>query len=295
MKTFYIIDWLINKPIELKIEEDAFEKLNIKLGDKILYRNPEADQNYIGIYLWYWCDTIKEWEFIRKLSLWETQKFEANQEKAQNYFKIFKKDFKERFPESVPINARMDLSWNNIYFYFYAEVRFQFGDFLKEFRKKIWSTFFLFQIWARDRVRFSHWAKEIFGTCWQLLCCKTSMCPLPSVDSENIIIQNLENRWIEKMKWRCGKLKCCLNYEKDIYVKDGKAFPKKWDTVSYQWRDCTVYWFNILSGEIIVKDEKEDQTLKVTLWEIKIVKTNTQSRLEQQEIAKIKQEYKDLE
>jgi cell fate regulator YaaT (PSP1 superfamily) len=50
---------------------------------------------------------------------------------------------------------------------------------------------------------------------------------LPSVEIENIIVQNLEGRDIEKLKGRCGKLKCSLVYELELYIEEGKRFPHK--------------------------------------------------------------------
>jgi cell fate regulator YaaT (PSP1 superfamily) len=54
---------------------------------------------------------------------------------------------------------------------------------------------------------------------------------LPSVEIENIVLQNLEWRDIEKLKWRCGKLKCCLIYELDLYTEESKKYPSKWTQV----------------------------------------------------------------
>jgi len=39
--------------------------------------------------------------------------------------------FKKEFPESVPVTARMNLYATEIYFYFYAETRFNFAEFVK--------------------------------------------------------------------------------------------------------------------------------------------------------------------
>jgi len=47
------------------------------------------------------------------------------------------------------------------------------------------------------------------------------------VEIENIIIQNLEGRDIEKLKGRCGKLKCCLVHELELYTEESKKFPHK--------------------------------------------------------------------
>jgi cell fate regulator YaaT (PSP1 superfamily) len=58
------------------------------------------------------------------------------------------------------------------------------------------------------------------------LCCKSTRA-LPSVEIENIVLQNLEGRDIEKLKGRCGKLKCSIMYELELYTEESKKFPHK--------------------------------------------------------------------
>jgi cell fate regulator YaaT (PSP1 superfamily) len=85
------------------------------------------------------------------------------------------------------------------------------------------------------------------------LCCKSTR-PLPSVDMEAVIIQSLEWRDIEKLKWRCGKLKCSLIYEVEQYLEEKKRFPPKWSEVENNCGQCWfVVNFNIMSDEVIAK------------------------------------------
>lgn len=266
MTKIYVIDWLINKPIQLEIKEND---QTFSTWDKILYKTSDSPDEMVWTYLGYSCESMKKWEFIRKLKDAEEKLFFEKQQKAKDIFdKHFKKDFLKNFPESVPISARMDLKEKYIYFYFYAETRFDFKDFIKILRERVSMRFFLFQVWARDRIRFSERSYYEYWVCGHALCCKTGKCPLPTVDSDNIQIQNLENRWIEKLKWRCWKLKCCLNFEKNIYEDEWKKFPKKWDKFQYKKETHTCYWFNIMTWEIIAKNEDKDNVVKIKVDEI---------------------------
>lgn len=278
MKYIYILDRLINKPIRLQLPANL-ENHNFEYWEKILYKNADGDDNFIGTYLWYPCDSLKNWIFIKKLEKKEEEQFEKNKKDSEKAFEIFKREFKAVFPDSIPVTARVDLSWRVAYFYFYAESRFDFVGFLKEFRKKINYNFFLFQIWARDRIRLSPWAEDIYWTCGYKICCKSWKCPLPTVDAENITIQNLENRWIEKMKWRCGKLKCCLNYEKNIYNTEIANFPKKWEEFKYLGNSMRCCGFNIMNWEIIARN-KDDEIVKL---DKKDYKKQTPSNLKNKE------------
>ena len=266
MSHIYVLDRLINKPIKLKISDK--EKYNFKNWEKILYKYEDTKGEFVGTYLGYGCDSMKEWVFIKRFGEIENNKFESLQQKAQNLFTIFKTEFRANFNESVPVAARFDYSWNLIYFYFYAETRFDFANFIRELRKKVWCNFFLFQIWARDRVRMSVRAEKVYWTCDELLCCKTSKCPLPTVDSENIALQALENRWIEKIKGICWKLKCCLNYEKEIYDTEQKRYPKKWEEFHANWEKMRCCSVNMMSGEIIARSIEENCIKKINVKDL---------------------------
>jgi len=266
MSYIYVLDRLINKPIKLKITEENNNKF--KAWEKILYKYEDTKWEFVGTYIGYGCESMKEWTFIKRFGEAEDKKFETLQEKSKNLFNLFKTEFRANFKESVPVAARFDYSGNLIYFYFYAETRFDFANFIKELRKKVGCNFFLFQIWARDRVRMSVRAEKIYGTCDELLCCKTSKCPLPTVDSDNISLQALENRWIEKIKWICWKLKCCLNYEKDIYEYEHKRYPKRWEEFKFNGERMKCFSFNVMSGEIIAKSIEENSIKKINIKDL---------------------------
>ncbi|MEI7478503.1 MAG: hypothetical protein WCJ81_08815 [bacterium] len=44
---------------------------------------------------------------------------------------------------------------------------------------------------------------------------------------DNIALQSLEGRDIEKLKGRCGKLKCSIVFERELYLAETATFPKK--------------------------------------------------------------------
>lgn len=266
MKDIYILDWLISKPIRLKVSKD----INVKYWDKIIYQDISKFSNseLIWSYIWYKCDSYKDWKFIWILKEDDLVDFNNRQQKAIGVFKEkFKNEFKSYFEASVPITARYNYTWDILYFYFYAEERFDFKEFLPHFRKKVDSKFFLFQVWARDRIRMDPFANNLVWSCWKILCCKSDQTPLPTVENDNIDIQDLHYRWVEKLKWRCWKLKCCLNYEKDLYNDELKKFPSKWTEFSYNWCKHECCWVNIMTWMVVAKDLENDHIKKVTLDE----------------------------
>jgi cell fate regulator YaaT (PSP1 superfamily) len=120
--------------------------------------------------------------------------------------------------------------------------------------------------------------------------CKTTL-PLPSIEMEKIILQNLEWRDIERLKWRCGKLKCSLIYEIDIYQKESKKYPPKWSEVKYlKWNiDWIATSYNIMTWDVTIKT-KDWEIYRIPTQEVKIVKLPDprMKSEEQKELEKIK-------
>lgn len=242
----YISDYLINKVFKLK------NWPALTYWQKIIYKWEK--ENSVGMVLGYEADSSVEVEFVEVLQGQKLEQYNIKQSEAKNLFRLFKTEFKKSFPQAVPVNARFNLNWNQIYFYFYSEDRFSFWDFVPRFRKKIWYNMFLFQVWARDRVRLSDAAQYREWACGRGLCCARGRSPMPNVDWENIVLQNLEARWVENLKWHCWKLKCSLNFEKEIYEQEIENYPLKWSKFEYEWVKYICLSNNILTWETLTKE-----------------------------------------
>jgi len=257
-KTIYAIDRLINKPVA--IQGEISDELHSK--DMCIYKDEDGKEMVAEI-LWYDVRAEKKWTYVAKLESWEKIMFEKNQDKAKKLFVDFKKSFKAAFPESKPITARMNLSWNHVYFYFYAETRFNFSDFVRSFRQKIGMKFFIYQVWARDRVRLHPNLDERYDPSGLPLTYHLFKHSLPWVDGETISVQQLGWRNNDRLKDRSGKLDHTLNFEKDFYVEENKKYPHHGQVVSLDWKLMKCTWYNVLTWEIHMRwkadeDKKED-------------------------------------
>lgn len=292
----YALDRYTNKNIKvLWVSEKIKEQL--KHGDKVVYSMEDNKQKpSIWFYLWHDIETDRLWQFTKILQ-WEEKKFFKEQNKfALKIFPIFKKEFKAAFPWSIPVTARFHIYLDQLYFYFYSEERYIFTDFVRKFREKIWKNIFLFQVWARDMVKMDPRTDNL--PCWAggviPMHCKTTM-PLPSIEMENLILQNLEWRDIERLKWRCGKLKCSLMYELDVYREESKKYPTKWSEIRliHSKQEWIVTSYNIMSWDVTVKIKDGGMT-KVPTEDIIVTKepTSRYKSKEERELDKIK---KDLE
>ena len=273
MKSLLALDRYTNKYLEINnITPEMLDVL--KIWDRIVYEQPDQKSGTMKLSIWViisgWMQssdnkekTLFSANFVRILEWKEKEEFDTQQEIALKIFPTFKREFQEEFPNSVPITARFQIFSDQLYFFFYSEERYVFTEFVKRFREKLWKNMFLFQVGARDMMRMSPWADGMMCSSGQPLCCK-SCTMLPNIEIESVVMQNLEWRDIERLKWKCWKLKCCLLYELDLYVNESKKFPRKWSKIDMSWlyerkleenddNLWTVASYNIITQDVNIK------------------------------------------
>lgn len=191
-------------------------------------------------------DIDRKGEYQNILRDKELKKFRHKQEEALQKFPLFKQEFKQNFPTSIPITARYHVFSGLWYFYFYAEERYNFSEFIKSFRAQLWAPFFFYQLSARDMIRLDPRADNMIGDFGGIIECK-SYRPLEDVTMDDIYLQNLEGRDLERLKWLHGRFKASLAYESELYKSESKLFPKKWTTVKRNGEEATVKKINIIT------------------------------------------------
>lgn len=251
--TIYVLDRLNTKPVKLTGQLPE----GVKYGDRVVYQDSDGKE-MVGTILGYPVDSAKTGVFLYPLIGQQADNFTAYQEKAAKLYETFKAKFAVLFPESVPLTARMNLQGNQVYFYFFAETRFDFAEFVKSFRQEIGYNFFLYQVGARDRVRLHPHLEERYDPSGQPLIYHIFKHPLPNVEGDVIGLQHLEWRDIDKLKDRSGKLDHSLNFEKDIYEEESKKFPYRGEVVSFEGKKMKCTGINILTEEIKLRGQSED-------------------------------------
>ncbi|MCD4736891.1 MAG: hypothetical protein K8R53_12675 [Bacteroidales bacterium] len=105
-------------------------------------------------------------------------------------------------------------------FYYTAEERVDFRELIKIFAEAFKVRIEMKQIGARQE------AARLggIGSCGRELCCCTWLTNFRSVTTKNARIQQLSLN-PQKLAGQCGKLKCCLNYENEIYLEALSKFP----------------------------------------------------------------------
>lgn len=249
----YVLDRLILKPVKITCKED----LTLPPKSWVVYKD-EENTEFAGTLLGYKTQASKSGSFLYPLEGQQQQLFEGYQQKAASLYEIFASDFKKAFPDSAPLCARMNLQGTQVYFYFYAETRFQFAEFVREFRQKIGYHFFLYQVGARDRVRLHPHLEERYDPSGMPLMYHLFKHPLPNVESDILAQQQLEGRAMDKLKDRSGKLDHTLLFEADRYAQEIKKYPARGSVIQRQGKPMKCMWFNLLTQEIKLRGQSEE-------------------------------------
>jgi cell fate regulator YaaT (PSP1 superfamily) len=106
-------------------------------------------------------------------------------------------------------------------FYYTAEGRVDFRQLIKDMADQFRIRVEMRQIGSRQE------ASRLggIGSCGRELCCSTWLTDFRSVSTSAARYQQLSLN-PQKLAGQCGKLKCCLNYELDMYLDAIKSFPK---------------------------------------------------------------------
>lgn len=106
-------------------------------------------------------------------------------------------------------------------FYYTAEGRVDFRQLIKDMADAFKIRIEMRQIGARQEAS----RLGAIGSCGRELCCSTWLTDFRSVSTSAARYQQLSLN-PQKLAGQCGKLKCCLNYELDMYLDALKEFPK---------------------------------------------------------------------
>jgi cell fate regulator YaaT (PSP1 superfamily) len=105
-------------------------------------------------------------------------------------------------------------------FYFLAEGRVDFRELVKSMAREFHTRIELRQIGVRDEAKLL----ADYGDCGKPVCCNTHMVVMPPVSMR---MAKLQKSTLDpsKISGRCGRLKCCLRFEQDVYEEFQSALP----------------------------------------------------------------------
>src|SRR5438128_10572027 len=107
-----------------------------------------------------------------------------------------------------------------IIFYFLSEKRIDFRELVKDLAREFQTRIEMRQIGVRDEAKLL----ADYGDCGKPVCCNTHMTSMPPVSMR---MAKLQKSTLDpsKISGRCGRLKCRLRFEQDVYEDFQKELP----------------------------------------------------------------------
>lgn len=187
-------------------------------------------------------------EVVRKTTLDDSNSF--REQRSESFIEIkraFKRAAREHRLPMKYVNTERVLSGDRLIVYFTSEERVDFREFVRQFSDAIDSRVELRQVGARDAARIN----GDVGSCGQELCCISYI-----IDFVPVSMKMAKNQRISldpaKISGQCGRLKCCLKYEDDLYVELRKTVPQEGQPVKCEGKDCHACNVDILGQKVTV-------------------------------------------
>jgi cell fate regulator YaaT (PSP1 superfamily) len=127
----------------------------------------------------------------------------------------------ERGLQMEPVDAEHILGGERIVFYFLAEKRVDFRELVKDLARTYKTRIEMRQIGVRDEAKLL----ADYGDCGKPVCCNTHLTAMPPVSMR---MAKLQKSTLDpsKISGRCGRLKCCLRYEMNVYEEFQSQLPE---------------------------------------------------------------------
>lgn len=158
--------------------------------------------------------------------------------------------------------------------YYLSEDRVDFRELVKRLSHEFQTRVEMRQIGVRDEAKLL----ADYGDCGKPVCCNSFLMKMPPVSMK---MAKLQKATLDpnKISGRCGRLKCCLRYEYDIYEENRKKMPRVGaDIVTAEGRG-RVLGQELLTQQLLVQMEDNRRILLHAQDVISVIRRGNQPEL----------------
>lgn len=208
---------------------------------------------------------------------------EKNRIKEQEAFKVCEEKIANRGLKMNLVDVECTFDNNKLLFYFTAENRVDFREFVKDLAAVFRTRIELRQIGVRDEAKILGG----LGICGREFCCKGFIGEFQPVSIKMAKEQGLSLN-PTKISGTCGRLMCCLKNEQNAYEALLKITPKIGAVVVTPDGDKgRVEDVNLITGKLRVKTEKSEMPVTLDRSEVKLLK-DAEIRVNRDELKALK-------
>jgi cell fate regulator YaaT (PSP1 superfamily) len=153
------------------------------------------------------------------------------------------------------VDAHFSIDGKRLTFAFIANGRVDFRSLLKDLVKHFKLNIRLQQIGIRDEIKIN----GDMGCCGKILCCQSFYKDLGNVTSDLAELQQVAHRGSDRLSGVCGRLKCCLTYERAAYEDCARCLPPIGSQIRTKQGKGTVIGHHTLKKTVNVR--LEDNTI----------------------------------
>jgi cell fate regulator YaaT (PSP1 superfamily) len=228
------------------------ENILFKVGD---YAIVEADKgvdmgrvNHISSLLKNKVDEDTELKrVVRKTNREDLQQYGENGEKELSALQVCKDKIKKHGLPMRLVDCEYQFDSNKITFHFTADNRVDFRELVRDVARVYKTRIEFRQIGVRDEAR----RLGGYGVCGLKLCCSCWIKDFQPVTTQVAKEQNLALN-PTKLAGVCGRLKCCLIYERDFYNEAIKQFPDMAKPITTERGEGIVSNIDIFNEKVVV-------------------------------------------
>ena len=165
-------------------------------------------------------------------------------------FESCRKFIRDRQLQMELVDVEHLFGGERIVFYFLSEKRVDFRELVKDLARAFQTRIEMRQIGVRDEAKLL----ADYGDCGKPVCCNTHMVHMPPVSMR---MAKLQKSTLDpsKISGRCGRLKCCLRFEQDVYEEFQKELPPPGTRIVTQKGQGRVLAQEILARKLLVEFE----------------------------------------
>ncbi|MBK6766122.1 MAG: hypothetical protein IPG71_07295 [bacterium] len=160
-------------------------------------------------------------QILRKAKPIDAERLQQNREREAQAKRVAREEITRHKLDMKLVDVELQWDGRKMTFYFTAEGRVDFRDLVRDLATRFRTRIDLRQIGARDET------KKItgYGVCGRPLCCATFLTEFKPITTQMPRDQFLPLN-PSKLSGVCGRLKCCLRYELDVYREFQRECPK---------------------------------------------------------------------
>lgn len=215
------------RPAGTLFEYDAGE-LSLNVGDRVLV---DTERGHLPAAVAVASRRLPKVEVLRRVvrraGPGDQALIDRTAEREQSSYRLCRDRIRQRKLPMKVLRVEYPLSSGRALIYFMSEERIDFRDLVKDLSHELRMRVEMRQVGARDE------AKMVggIGSCGRELCCSTFLPNFAPVSIKMAKDQSLVLN-PSKLAGQCGRLKCCLVYEQEIYQEMRKGMPKVGKRVS---------------------------------------------------------------